>query len=77
MKAKDWLELAEIASGIVGVPLVGAAIDGAQKLLDYLERQKAIGQRTGKWSAADRVKVDERWTELVNSKAWRTDEEGG
>lgn len=77
MKAKDWLELAEIASGIVGVPLVGAAIDGAQKLLDYLDRQREIGQRTGKWSPEDRMKVDDRWAELVASKAWKTDEEGG
>ena len=77
MKVQDWLELAEIASGIVGVPLVGAAIDGAQKLLDYLDRQKEIGQRTGKWTPADRAKVDARWSELLASKAWKTDQEGG
>ena len=77
MNAKAWLELAEIAAGIVGVPLAGAALDGAQKLLEYIERQKAIGLRTGKWSKADRAKVNERWAELEQSHAWQTDAEGG
>lgn len=77
MKAKDWLELAEIAAGFTGIPLLGAAIDVAQKLLDFLARQREIAGRTRKWSKEDRAKVDARWEELIASKAWKTDAEGG
>ena len=77
MKATDWLTLAKIAATLAGSPLAGAAIGAAQQLIDYLGRIKQNAQKTGEWTAAERAQVDARWQELMGSKAWRLDTEGG
>jgi len=49
----------------------------ATKLLGFLAEQKKTAERTGAWTPEERAAVNARWEQIVESKAWKTDEEGG
>lgn len=78
ISAKVWLEIAGGIAGALGAgpigPAVGKALGG---VVDYLGKLKENAQRTGEWTVEERKAVDARWVELENSKAWKTDQEGG
>lgn len=61
----------------MGIAEILGLIGAAQKIIDFIARQKRIAEQSGAWTAAERAQVDARWTELTSGHAWQTDEEGG